>query len=35
MSALALLSVVPMLGIIFMGLIFTRDTWIGGREWRD
>ncbi len=35
MQLLAILAVVPMLGIIFMGLIFTRETWIGGREWKD
>ncbi len=35
MQALALLSVVPLIGIIFMGVIFTRETWIGGNAWKD
>ncbi len=35
MQLLALLSVVPMVGIIFMGAIFTRETGIGGRTWKD
>jgi len=35
MQALAVLALVPMLGIIFMGLIFTRETWIGGRKWPE
>ncbi len=35
MQLLPLLSVVPLIGIIFMGLIFTRETWIGGRAWKD
>lgn len=35
MQTLALLAVVPLIGIIFMGLIFTRETWIGGSEWKD
>ena len=35
MQTLALLSVVPLIGIIIMGAIFTRETWIGGRAWKD
>lgn len=35
MQSLALLSVVPLIGIIIMGLIFTRETWIGGNAWED
>lgn len=34
MQSLALLSVVPLIGFIFMGVIFTRETWIGGRAWK-
>jgi hypothetical protein len=33
MQSLALLSVVPLVGILFMGAIFTRETWVGGRAW--
>lgn len=35
MELLAILAVVPMLGIIFMGLIITRETWIGGQKWPE
>ena len=35
METLAILAVVPMLGIIFMGLIITRETWIGGQKWPE
>ncbi len=34
MQALALLSVVPLIGILFKGVIITRETWIGGRVWK-
>ena len=34
MELLDLLCVVPLIGIIFMGVIFTRETWIGGRKWK-
>ena len=35
MQSLALLAIVPLVGFIFMGAIFTRETWIGGRKWKD
>jgi len=34
MQALALLSIVPLIGIIIMGVILNRETWISGREWK-
>lgn len=35
MTTLEFLSIVPLLGLIFMGVIFTRETWIGGNAWKD
>jgi hypothetical protein len=35
MQLLALLSIVPLIGIVFMGAIFTWETWIGGQKWPD
>jgi hypothetical protein len=34
-QALALLSIVPLIGIIFMGVILNRETWIAGNAWKD
>ncbi len=35
MQLLALLSVVPLVGFVIMGVLFTRETWIGGNAWKD
>ena len=35
MQSLALLSIVPLVGCIFMGLLSTRETWIGGLKWSN
>jgi hypothetical protein len=33
MTALALLAIVPAVGILLLGSIITRETWIGGCKW--
>jgi hypothetical protein len=35
MQSLALLAIFPGLGIVIMGAILTRETWIGGRAWKE
>jgi hypothetical protein len=35
MQALAVLAIFPAIGLLFMAAIITRDTWIGGRAWKE
>jgi hypothetical protein len=35
MEALAILAIFPLIGILFIGAMITRDTWIGGRAWKE
>ena len=35
MQTLALFAVFPAMGVLFMGAIITRETWIGGRAWKQ
>jgi hypothetical protein len=34
MQSLALLCILPGLGIVFLGLAITVDCWKGGRAWK-
>lgn len=34
MQSLAILAIPSALGLLLMGAIFTRETWIGGRKWK-
>jgi hypothetical protein len=35
MQALAVLAIFPLIGILFIGAMITRDTWIGGTEYKN
>ena len=34
MELLEILAIAPAVGLLFMAVIITRETWIGGLEWK-
>ena len=34
MALLAILSIPSILALVGIGIVITRDTWVGGRNWK-